>query len=181
MSRPLRIGLRAPIERIPGHKPMAGDPRIHRIDVSRPSFLAQRNLPPVELHPQHFPGEVAALREENASSHFSLKVEINQFHFEEEEGVPERLVEHSNSEAELDRLSAAHSPKLVVARINTSSEEEDVALNQKRSLRDLVSGRKGSSSKDAPKTQLPPNPPLPPSACTPTQICKMLGHMCFTC
>ena len=32
-----------------------GDPRIHRIDVSRPSFLAQRDLPPVELPPQRSP------------------------------------------------------------------------------------------------------------------------------
>ena len=37
-----------------------------------------------------------------------------------------------------------------------------MALNPRRGLKDLVAGRKGSSSKDAPQTQLPPNPPLPP-------------------
>ena len=38
-----------------------------------------------------------------------------------------------------------------------------MALNSRRGLKDLVAGRnKGSSSKETPKTQLPPNPPLPP-------------------
>ena len=37
-----------------------------------------------------------------------------------------------------------------------------MALNPRSGLKDLVAGRKGSSSKDAPQTQLPPNPPLPP-------------------
>ena len=36
-----------------------------------------------------------------------------------------------------------------------------MALNLRRGLKDLVIGRKGSSSKDSPQTQLPPNPPLP--------------------
>ena len=38
-----------------------------------------------------------------------------------------------------------------------------MALNPRRGLKDLVAGRnKRSSSKEAPQTQLPPNPPLPP-------------------
>ena len=37
-----------------------------------------------------------------------------------------------------------------------------MALNLRRGLRDLVAGRKGGPSKDVPKTQLPPNPTLPP-------------------
>ena len=32
-----------------GHAIRAGDPRINRIDVSRPDFLAQDDLPPVKL------------------------------------------------------------------------------------------------------------------------------------
>ena len=148
----------------------AGDPRIHWIDVSWPSFLAQKDLPPVELPPQHSPKEVTAPREETAFSRFSLEAEIDQFHFEEEEGVPERLVELSDSKAELDRLSATHSPRLVVTQIEISSEEEEMALNPRRSLRDLVAGRKGSSSKDALKTQLPPNPPLPPLPSLPSPL-----------
>ena len=36
-----------------------------------------------------------------------------------------------------------------------------MALNPRRGLKDLVAGRnKGSSSKEALKTQLPPNPPI---------------------
>ena len=74
----------------------------------------------------------------------------------------ERPVELSDSDTDLDRLSVAHSPRLLVARIDTSSdEEEEMALNPRRGLRDLVAGRKGASSKDAPQTQLSPAPPLP--------------------
>ena len=73
-------------------------------------------------------------------------------------------MELSNSEAEFDRFSAAHSSRLIVAWGDTSSkEEEEMALNSRKGLKDLVARRNnGSSSKEAPKTQLPPNPPLPP-------------------
>ena len=126
----------------------AGNPRIHRIDVSRLGFLAQRDLPPVELPPPHSPREVAAPRQETASSCFSLKADIDQFHFEEEEGVSERPVELSDSDADLDRLSTAHSPRLLVTRIDTSSnEEEKMALNPRRGLNP---GRKKALSKDVP-------------------------------
>ena len=57
----------------------AGDPRINRIDISRPSFLAQDDLPPVELPSQHSPWEIASPREETASSCLSLKAEIDKF------------------------------------------------------------------------------------------------------
>ena len=67
--------------------------------------------------------------------------------------MPKRLVVLSDSKAELDWLSAAHSPRLLVAQIDTSSEEkEEMTLNPRRGLRDLVARRKGASSKDAPKT-----------------------------
>ena len=99
----------------------------------------------------------------------SFEVEIDQFHLDEEGEAPYRLVEVSDSEVGLDRFSAANFPRLVVARIDTSEEEEeeDTALNQRRSLRDLMAERnKGLSSKEAPKSQvpptLPPPPPLPP-------------------
>ena len=60
-------------------------------------------------------------------------------------------MELSDSEANFNRFSVAHSPRLVVARINTSAaEEEEMALNLRRGLKDLVAGRKGSSSKDSP-------------------------------
>ena len=50
----------------------AGDSRLNRIDLSKPGFLAQKDLPPVVLPPQHVPQQVAALRKETASSHHSL-------------------------------------------------------------------------------------------------------------
>ena len=57
----------------------------------------------------------------------------------------------------------AQSPKPVVARVDTSSQEEvEIALNPRRGLRNLVARRKGGPSKDVPMTQLPPNPTLPP-------------------
>ena len=63
-------------------------------------------------------------------------------------------MEPLNSEAELDKFSAANSPKLVVAWVNTSSEEEEeMALNPMRGLKELVAERnKGSSSKEALQT-----------------------------
>ena len=153
-----------------------GDLRINLIDVSHPSFLAQEDLPPVELPIQRSPREVSALREETTSSQ-TFEAEIDRFCFEEEEEVPERLVVLSDSEVELDRQSAAHCPRLLVAQVDANSEEEEeMALNPKRGLRDLVAGRKGASSKDAPQTQLPPLPPSPffllLSACTQILTCK---------
>ena len=38
-----------------GHAIRAGDPRIHRIDVSKPDFLAHEDLPPVRLPVQQIP------------------------------------------------------------------------------------------------------------------------------
>ena len=99
----------------------AGDLRLRQIDVFVPSFLARENLPSVEL-PLHcaFPEE-ATPRKETASSCLSLKAKIDQFHLEEKGEVQEEPVEISNSEDELDRASAARSPKLIVAHVDPSS------------------------------------------------------------
>ena len=67
-----------------GHVIRAGNPRLRRIDISMPSFLAREDLPLVELPLQHSPREVATPKEETASSRLSLKVEIDQFHLEED-------------------------------------------------------------------------------------------------
>ena len=124
--------------------------------------MAGEHLPPVELPLQCSPREVAVPREETASSHLSIEAEIDQFSLKEEGKVPDRPVELSDFEADFDRSFAAHLPRLVVAWIDTSSEEEEeMALNPRKGFKDLMAGRKGSSSKDAPKTQLPPNLPLP--------------------
>ena len=97
-----------------------------------------------------------------------MEEEINQFCFEKEEGVPEKLVELLDFETESDRLSFAHPPKLVVTRIDSSSEEkEGMDLKKRPSLKGLIANRnKGGTSKDVPKTQTPtilPPPPLPPT------------------
>jgi len=57
--------------------------------------------------------------------------------------VPTRPVELSDSSLDLDRFSAAHSPCLVIARIDTSQEveEEDMDLKPRSSLRGLLSNR----------------------------------------
>jgi len=93
----------------------ANDPRLARIDVSVLDFLAREDLPPVELPFHCFPHEVAALKEETASSHLSLEAEIDKFRLEEEGESQERPMNLSNFEGELDRSSAAHSPKLIIA------------------------------------------------------------------
>ena len=102
----------------------------------------------------------------------SLEVEIDQFPLEEEGEAPERPIEVSDFEVGLDRFSAANFPRLVVARINTSSEEEEeMALNQRRSVRDLMVERnKGSFSKETPKSQVPPTLPPPPPPLPPTDL-----------
>ena len=80
------------------HAIRAGDPLIHRIDVSRPDFLARDDLPPVRLPIQQIPPSfiiplqqvpleaLVATEKEIASSRLSLKEEIDQFHFTEDEG-----------------------------------------------------------------------------------------------
>ena len=93
----------------------AGDPRLACIDVLVPGFLARKDLPPIELPFHRFPREVAAPKEETASSCLSLEAKIDQFCLEEEGEAQERPMELSDSEGELNRSSAAHSPRLIIA------------------------------------------------------------------
>ena len=84
----------------------------------------------------------------------SLNAEINQFCLEDKEGVARRPVELLDSEIESDKLSAAHPPKLIIANVGTSSEEEEegMDLKQKTGLRGLMANRnKRSTSKEVPK------------------------------
>ena len=72
-----------------GHAIRAGDPRINRIDVSKPNFLAQDDLPPVRLPIQQIPPQLVVplqqvsleasveTEEEIASSRLSLEEEID--------------------------------------------------------------------------------------------------------
>ena len=117
----------------------ANDLRLARIDVSVPGFLARRDLPLVQLPLQRLPKEVATPREEIASSRLSLKAEIDQFRLEVEGEVSKRPVELSDSETESDKFFATHSPRLVVALVDTISEEEEgMELNTRRGLKQGV-------------------------------------------
>ena len=133
-----------------------------RIDVSKPRFLARRDLPPI----QHVLQRVATPREEIDSTHSSLEAKIDQFRFNEEGEVPTRPIELSDSDADLDQFSAAHSPRLIVAQIdiNQEVEEEGMDLKQRSGLKGLMPNRnKGPTSIDVPKVQvLASLPPLPP-------------------
>ena len=133
----------------------ASNPRIHRIDVSWPSFLAREDLPPVELPPQCLPHEVVTPREETASSCLSLKAEIDQFHFkkDKEENV-DLIIRLSDFEDKLDRQSATHSPRLIITHVNPNSEkDEEMDINLRKVLKGLLATMsKGRSSKDAPKS-----------------------------
>ena len=155
-----------------GHAIRVGEQREAQIDVSRPTFLAQDNLPLVVLPLQRVPPEAAAAPEEEiASSRLSLKEEIDKFHFKEEENPGALIVNILDTKDETDRNSGVHAPTLVIAHPdNTSEEEEDgMALNRgSKSLRDLMAARnKVLTLKEATKSQiphtLPPSPPLPPT------------------
>ena len=78
-----------------------------------------------------------------ASSRLSLEVEIDKFHFEEEQSLRAPLICISNAEGESDRSSSVHNPYLILARPDNSDEEEDsMALNNgNRNLRDLMAAR----------------------------------------
>ena len=80
---------------------------------------------------QHVLQGVAAPREEIVFTHSSLEAEIDQFQFDKEGEVPIRPVEISNSIADLDRLFAAHSPRLIVAQIDTNLEVEEEGMDLK--------------------------------------------------
>ena len=108
-----------------------GSPLLARIDVSKPSFLARRDLPPIQPPTQCVLQEVVVLGEGIDSSHSSLEAEIDHFRFNEEGEVSTRPVELSDSGSNLDRFSVAHSPGLVVARIDTSQEIEEEGMDLK--------------------------------------------------
>ena len=110
---------------------------------------------PVQLPTQCVLQGVAAPREEISSTNSSLEAEIDQFRFDEEGEVLTRPVELSNSEADLYRIFAAHSPRLIVTQIDTSLkvEEEGMDLKQKIGLKGLMANRnKEQTSKDVLKT-----------------------------
>ena len=158
-----------------GHAIKAGDPRIHRIDISKPTFLAQEDLPPVRLPVQQIPPKLViplqqvpleafvAAEEEISSSRLSLEEEIDQFRFMEDVGPSEKPVDISDSKTESVDISSGHPRQLIITQIDSKSEEEEDQMDQKKrpGLRGLLARNKGGISKEAPKTQ-PPEIPVPP-------------------
>ena len=103
-----------------GHAIRTEDPRIHRIDISKPNFLAWEDLPPVILLVQQIlppliiplqqvPFEAPVVAEEEiASSRLSLEEEIDQFCFVEDMGPSEKPVDISDSKTKSINLSSIH-------------------------------------------------------------------------
>ena len=123
----------------------AGDPRLARIDVSRPNFLARDDLSPVALPLPKILLEVEAAPEEKiVLSRLSLEEEIDKSRFEEEENPRVPLVTILDAEGEANRHSGVHTPLLVIAYPDGSFEEEEdsMALNKgNKSLRELMASR----------------------------------------
>ena len=109
-----------------GHAIRAGDPRIHRIDVSKPDFLAREDLPPVRPPVQQIPllliiplqqvllEALVAAEEEIESSRLSLDEKIDQFRFMEDIGPSEKPVDISDSETKFVNISSVHHKQLII-------------------------------------------------------------------
>ena len=120
-----------------GHAIRAGDPRINRIDVSKPNSLAQDDLPLVRLLVQQIPPQLIVplqqvpfeasveTEEEIASSRLSLQEEIDQFRFVEDAGPSEKPVDISDFETDSVDISSVHPRQLVITQIDSESEEEE--------------------------------------------------------
>ena len=160
-----------------GHAIRVGDPRINRIDVSKPDFLGREDLPPVRLLVQQIPPPLiiplqqvplkapVAAEKEIASSRLSLEEGIDQFCFVEDVRLSEKPVDISDSETESINLSSVHPKQLIITQVDSESEEEEERMDQKNrpGLKGLLASRnKEGSSKEVSKTQPPIIPPPPP-------------------
>ena len=134
-----------------GNSIRANDHRLARIDVYRPGFLAQHDLPPVDHPiPQGIPLATQPLQqvlleqaivEEGTTSSSSFEAEIDKFQFEEEAIVI--LV----AEEEADEYSCVQTPAQIVTYVGGSSnEEEEMAPKTGPSLRDLMKNRNKAPS-----------------------------------
>lgn len=153
----------------------AGSPRLARIDVSKPKFLARNDLKPVvlsgiqnpapiaQLPPQDNPEVAAQAEGETESSRLSLEEEIDEFYFEED--IPKALlIELTDLEGEQDLNSVVGVP-FVIACLDDSSDKEvdNMASSKGKSLRELMASRgKRQSSKVPSKSQTPILPPIAP-------------------
>ncbi|KAL0013581.1 hypothetical protein SO802_000650 [Lithocarpus litseifolius] len=142
----------------------AGSSKLARIDVSKPGFLARKDLPPVVLPLPPARQQLDGLSEEPLPSPQSLNAEIDRIRFEEEAGVVERPVELSDSKVECEGHSSTLQVRLPVVRPDTSSEEEGMDLKPRTSLRGLMAERSkgGSTSGEPSKNKAASNLPHPP-------------------
>ena len=128
-----------------GHAIRASSPRLARIDVSKPKFLARRDLPPVmlpgvrdpllavQLPPPDDPNVAASVEGETESSHLSLEEEIDEFYFEEEVHQA-LLIELSDPEGEQDRNSAVGTPLVIACSEDSSDKETDHMVGKGKTL-----------------------------------------------
>ena len=116
-----------------GHAIRAGDPRINRIDVSKPDILTREDLPPIRLPIQKIPPpliiplqqvplEVPVVAEEEIAS---SRLSLDQFRFVEDVGPFEKLVDISDSETESVNLSSVYPKQLIITRVDSKSKEEE--------------------------------------------------------
>ena len=156
-----------------GNAIKANDYRLARKDVSRPTFLAPHNLPPV-AHPipqgiplaariiQQVPlGQTVA--QEGIASSSSLEEEIDKFQFEEEIQVEAIVI--SKAEEETDEYSCIQTPTPLITYVEDSSdnEVEEMAPKSGPSLRELMKVRnKQPTPQKANKSKPLMNPPPPP-------------------
>ena len=135
-----------------GNTIKANDYRLACIDVSRPTFLAPHDLPPVS-HPipqgiplvarpiQQLPlGQTVA--QEGIASSSSLEEETDKFQFEEETQGVEAIV-ISEAEEETDEYSYIQTPVPLITYVEDSSdnEVEEMAPKSGPSLRELMKVR----------------------------------------
>ena len=145
--------------------------------MSKPGFLARRDLPSVALPVLQNPqpaaqppsqdnlGAATFVEKEIESSRLSLEEEIDEFYFEED--IPKApLIELSDAEGEPDRNSVIGAPHFFVAYLDDSFDKEvdNMASNKGKILRELMAARgKGQTSKAPTKSQIPSDlPPAPP-------------------
>ena len=155
-----------------GHAIRVGDPRINRIDVSKPEFLAREDLPLVRLPVQQIPPPLiiplqqvsleapVAAEEKIASFRLSLEEEIDQFRFMEDVGLFEKPVDILDSKTKFVNLSSIHPKQLIIIWVDLESEEEEEQMDQKKQpgLKGLLASRnKGGKLKKGPQNTTPSN------------------------
>ena len=116
-----------------GHAIRAGDPRINRIDVSKPDILTREDLssirlpvqqipPPLIIPLQQVPLEAPVVAEEEIAS---SRLSLDQFRFVEDVGPFEKPVDISDSETESVNLSSVYPKQLIITRVDSESKEEE--------------------------------------------------------